>query len=182
MYREQPTMRRTNTQLVAGLLACLVAAMTFESASAAVWHWACRGKLDGQRVLFDRDGLYIARGNKSAGNPGSVTRQSIEEAIIAVKKAGGFAEFDPEDENNGLASPIAFSQTGDGKQKEKVVFTERTSKHISHAHRVICGRDEDTDLYRKVYRYEHDGESTRDIAMQCMEYQLSTRGGRKGCN
>jgi hypothetical protein len=47
---------------------------------------------------------------------------------------------------------------------------------------VICGRDEDTDLYRKVYRYERDGEPARDVTMQCMEYQLSTRGGRKGCN
>jgi hypothetical protein len=175
-------MKRANTQLLAALLTGLAAASTVTSASAAVWEWACQGELGDQRILFDREGLYIASGKEPAGKPRSVTRQSIEEAIIAVKKAGGFTAFRPDDENGGLASPIAFSLTGDGKQKQKVVFTEQSSKQISHAHKIICGRDEDTDLYRKVYRYERDGEPARDITMQCLEYQLTTRGGRKGCN
>jgi hypothetical protein len=180
-------MTRAKGRRVAALLTGLAAALTATSARAAVWTWACQGDIGGQHILFDRDGLYIASGNAPAEKPGyagmrSITRQSIEEAIAAVKKGSGFAAFGPDDENGGLASPITFSQTGDSKQKQKVVFTEQTSKQISHAHKVICGRDEDTDLYRKVYRYERDGEPARDVTMQCMEYQLSTRGGRKGCN
>jgi hypothetical protein len=176
-------MRRANIQLIATLLTGLAAALTCGSASAAVWRWACQGELGGQRILFDRDGLYIAGGKASAGKPGIVTMQSIEEAIAAVKRSGGFTEFGPEDVNRGLESPFEFSLTEDGKQK-KVVFTEQSSKQISHQHRLVfCGsRDEDIDLYRKVYRYERAGEPARDITMQCMEYQLSTRGGRKGCD
>jgi hypothetical protein len=32
-----------------------------------------------------------------------------------------------------------------------------------------------------VYRFQREDEPARDITMQCFEYQLSTRGGRKGC-
>lgn len=47
---------------------------------------------------------------------------------------------------------------------------------------MICGRDEVTDTFRKVYRYERDNETPRTLTMQCIEYTLSTRGGRKGCD
>jgi hypothetical protein len=66
--------------------------------------------------------------------------------------------------------------------KAKVTLSEKSSRRISHKSKLICGRDEDTDVYRKVYYYEREDEPARDITMQCMEYQLSTRGGRKGCD
>jgi hypothetical protein len=175
-------MRGFNTRLLAALLTGVAAVLTATSAPAAVWEWACQGELADQRILFDRGGLYVASGKAPAGKSGKVTRQSIAEAIVAVKRAAGFAEFRPDDENGGLSGSIVFSLTDDGRQTQKIVFTERSSKQISHTHKVVCGRDEDTDLYQKVYRYERDGEPARDITMQCMEYQLSTRGGRKGCN
>jgi hypothetical protein len=174
-------MRRANKRLAATVLTGFAAVLAVQSAPAAVWRWACQGELGDQRVLFDREGLYIVGGKASAGRPGQVTAQSIEEAIDAVKKGGGFTAFSPEDENGGLASPITFLLTDAGKQTQKTVFTERSSKQISHKHKLICGRDEDTDLYLKVYRYERGGEPARDITVMCMEYQLSTRGGRKGC-
>ena len=34
---------------------------------------------------------------------------------------------------------------------------------------------------RKVYRYQLENEPERNITMQCIEYQLSTRAGRPGC-
>jgi len=174
-------MRRANKQLLATVLMGFAAVLMVENAGAAVWRWACQGELGDQRILFDREGLYIVGGKAPARRPGQVTAQSIEEAIDAVKKGGGFTVFSPEDENSGLASPIAFLPADDGKQTQKAVFTEQSSKQISHRHKLICGRDEDTDLYSKVYRYERDGEPAREITMKCMEYQLSTHGGRKGC-
>jgi hypothetical protein len=180
-------MRVTHTHRAAALLTGLAATLTAGSASAAVWTWACQGELNDQRIVFDRDGLYIASGKapagKLAGMPAKFTMQSIENAIAAVRAAGGFTEFSPEDGNGGLESPITFSLAGDGKQPQKVVFTEKSSKRTAHQHRLVqCGsRDEDVDLYQKVYRYERDGEPARTITMQCMEYQLSTKGGRKGC-
>jgi hypothetical protein len=74
---------------------------------------------------------------------------------------------------------IVFKRPDD--EKRKVTFTEKSSRKISHTHKLICGRDEDTDLYRKVYSYQRENEPVRTITMQCMEYQLSTLGGRKGC-
>jgi hypothetical protein len=175
-------MRRTNTQRLAALLAGLAAVLAAGSAPAAVWHWACQGELGDQRVLFDRDGLYIVNGKAPAGKPAKLTAESIQEAIALVKKGAGFTEFGPDDSNGGLESPITFSLTGANKQTQKVVFTEGSTKQISHRHRIVACRDEDTDLHRKVYRYERDGEPARDITMMCMEYQLSTKGGRKGCD
>ena len=62
--------RRANMELVAALLAGLAAASTVTRASAAIWEWACQGELGGQRILFDRDGLYITTGKQPAGKPG----------------------------------------------------------------------------------------------------------------
>jgi hypothetical protein len=173
--------RRIDMQVAAALMTGLAAALTVNSASAAIWTWACQGELGGQRILFDQSGLYIAGGNGPAGKPGKFTLGSIQDAIAAVKSAGGFIGFGLDKADDELASHVlVFSLTDD--KKQKVVFTERSSKRISHKHRIIACRDEDTDLYRKVYRYERDGEPARDIAMQCVEYQLSTRGGRKDCD
>jgi hypothetical protein len=175
-------MRPANTQLLIALLTGLAAASVATSASAAVWEWACQGELGGKGVLFDREGLYIANGKAPAAKPGQFSRQSVAEAIAAVKKDADVTAFRPDDENGGLAGSITFSQADGDKQTQKVAFTERSSTQISQRHKVVCGRDEDTDIYRKVYRFERDGEPARDITMQCVEYQLSTRGGRKGCN
>jgi hypothetical protein len=47
---------------------------------------------------------------------------------------------------------------------------------------MVCGRDENKTITRKVYRLEKDGAPTRDLTMQCMEYMLTTRGGRPCIN
>jgi hypothetical protein len=169
-------------RLLTALLTGFAAALTATSAPAAVWEWACQGELGDQRILFDRDGLYIVSGKAPAGKPGKVTAELIRKAIVLVKKGSDFTEFSPDDGNGGLESPITFSLTDASKQMHKVVFTERSTKQLSHRHRLVACRDEDTDLHRKVYRYERDGEAAREIIMMCMEYQLSTKGGRKGCD
>lgn len=176
-------MKRTNTQRLAAVLAGLATALPAGSASAAIWHWACRGETGGQRILFDQDGLYIAAGSEPAAPHGKFTMESVTGPIVLLKKAGGFIAFGPPQGDDELASKvIVFSRTDDSKHEQKVTLTAQSSKRISHRHRIVACRDEDTDLYRKVYRYERDAEPARDIVMQCMEYQLSTKGGRKGCD
>lgn len=174
-------MRRADTQLIVALLTGLAAVLAAGSASAAVWHWACQGELGGQRILFDRGGLYIASGKAPTGKPGKPTAESIQEAIVVLQKVGDFTRF-VLDSSDGLEGPLTFVLTDDNNQTQKVVLTQRSSKRMSHQHRMVACRDEDADLYRKVYRYERDGEPAHDITMQCMEYQLSTRGGRKDCD
>lgn len=81
-------MRRTDAQWIAALLAGLAAVLTATSAPAAVWHWACHGEVGDQRILFDRDGLCIAGGKAPNGKPAKLTAESIEEAIVLLKKGG----------------------------------------------------------------------------------------------
>ena len=75
---------------------------------------------------------------------------------------------------------MEFARSDD--DKRLVMFTEKSSRRVSHKHRNICWRHEDTDVYRKTYRYEREHEPARDITMQCYEYQLSTKGGHEGCD
>jgi hypothetical protein len=65
---------------------------------------------------------------------------------------------------------------GDG--KNTISLTEKSSKRLSHHTAMVCGRDEVRDVFRKVYRFRRNDEAPRDITLQCMEYTLSTRGGR----
>ena len=47
---------------------------------------------------------------------------------------------------------------------------------------MVCGQDEDKTITRKVYRFEQNGAPPHDVVMQCMEYMLTTRGGRPCTN
>jgi hypothetical protein len=89
-------------------------------------------------------------------------------------------KYEAEDANDGFDQTMTFTFQDD--PKRKVTLTEKSSRWISHSHKLICGRDEDTDIFRKVYSYAREAEPPRDITVQCMKYKLSTRGGRKGCD
>ena len=91
----------------------------------------------------------------------------------------GSVSYEPQEANNGLIDTIVFTRSDD--PKRTLTLTEKSSKKISSRSRLVCGRDQSTEITRKVYRYQLDNEPTRNITMQCVEYQLSTRGGRPGC-
>ena len=166
-------------RIVIGLCALLAAT---NAASAAILSWGCQGQLGDQRVLFNRDGLYIVDGKAPAGKPKKFTADSVGDAIAEVKNGKEtFAEFGPSSDD-GLEGPIVFSAIDASKATQKLVFTQKSTRRISHKHRMICGRDEDSDFYQTVYQFERPGQPTQDIKMQCSYYQLSTRGGRKGCD
>ena len=75
---------------------------------------------------------------------------------------------------------MTFTRAGDGPSPGKLTFTETSSKTLSHRVKHGC-RDEITDRFRKLYRYQSDNESARDVTLECVEYMLTTRGGRP-CN
>jgi hypothetical protein len=166
-------------RIVIGL--CAMLAVT-NAASAAILSWGCQGQLGDQRVLFNRDGLYIVAGKAPVGKPQKFTANSVGDAITELKNGKEtFKEFRP-DNDDGLEGPIVFSTIDASKPTQKLVFTQKSTHRISHKHRTICGRDEDSDLYRAVYQFDRPGQPAQDINMQCSYYQLSTRGGRKGCD
>ena len=66
-----------------------------------------------------------------------------------------------------------------GQADVKLILTELSSRRIEHVtHLIAHCRDETIDRFRKNYRVERDQEPARKVTLICMEYQLSTRGGR----
>jgi hypothetical protein len=63
--------------------------------------------------------------------------------------------------------------------EQKLVLTELSSRQISNRKGRVGPRDEITTLFKKDYRYALDGEPARTITMDCIEYTLTTKGGRK---
>lgn len=175
-------MQRGKTLRNLSAISVLAALVASGSASAAILQYGCLGYLDGQLVVFNRDGLYLADAKTPAGKARRFTADTVDDTIKAIKQTkDNVIEFGQGNDGE-LDETIRFTAIDANKQEHKAVVTYVSSKRLSHKHRMICGRDEDTDLFRSVYRYAHDEEPAREVKMQCFWYQLSTRGGRKGCD
>ena len=163
-------------------LACLIATaatlLSIQTASAGVWAWGCLGPLAGpdQQVVFNRYQMVVLAGKRPAPKLHDLLGDSALNDLIK----GDVVGFDPNNVNEGLIERIEFTRDKD--PKGKITLTEQSSRRTHHRARLICGRDEVTDTFRKVYRYQRDNEKPRTLTMQCIEYTLSTRGGRKGCD
>ncbi len=161
------------TRIVIGVSILLTSA---SGASAAVWQWGCQGQLGDQQVIFNRESMVIVDTKVKMGDVRTLRMTKME----LPPGSPPHADYEPVDFNGGFEDSMTFTRVGD--DKRKVILTEKSSKRLSHRHKLICGRDEDTDVFRKVYSLKRDDEPARDITMQCLEYQLSTRGGRPGCD
>ena len=84
--------------------------------------------------------------------------------------------YDADQSNDGLQQIMTY--TSQSNPKHKLTLTEKSSKLIAHRHHLVCGRDEDTSTERKTYRVERPGLPPVDATLQCLEYLLTTRGGR----
>lgn len=93
----------------------------------------------------------------------------VSERLLAVA-------FEPQFDNEGLIPTMNFTR-GDPVE-DKIVLTERSSRTTLHLQGVSCGRDEETEIMRKVFRYQHGREPEREVTLQCIDYQLTTSGGR----
>jgi hypothetical protein len=153
----------------------ILAAAT-NGASAAIWAWGCQGKLGHQLVIFNRDKMFLVDGKPVRGN----LRKAITDKITALSDAKT-TSFEPNNLNSGFEDKTIEFTRNDAESK-KIVITEQSSRQTSHRTRMICGRDETIDTFRKIYRYQNGKDDPKTITMQCFEYTLSTRGGRKGCD
>ena len=162
-------MKRAMIMRICVGLCALLAAST--GASAAVWAWGCQAQIGGQQIIFNRFSLVVVDTKVKMGNVRNLRLTEID----LPPGSPPSVKYVPEDVNGGFEKTMNFTRKDD--PKAKVTLTEKSSRRISHKSKLICGRDEDTDIYRKVYRFQREDEPARDITMQCMEYQLSTRGG-----
>jgi hypothetical protein len=150
------------------------------SAQAAIYNYGCLGRLGDRQIIFDRDALYIVGAGGHASKPLKFSVDNFGDAIAAAKASKDLdATYEPADAG-GLDETVKFLRKDD--QTRRVTLTEKSSRRVSHKHRMICWRNEDTDVYRKTYRYEREHAPARDITMRCYEYQLSTKGGHEGCD
>jgi len=146
------------------------------SAQAAIWEWGCQGQAGEQQVIFNRYSMVVVDTKVKMGDVRTLRMDKIELPPGSPPNVS----YEPVDDNGFEKKTMEFARSGDAKLK--LTLTEKSSKRISHDHRLICGRDEDSDVYRKKFSMQRENEAPRDITMQCMEYKLSTRGGRKGCD
>jgi hypothetical protein len=161
---------------IAAVAAATLIAFTFASeARAGRWEWGCVGKSADTQFVFNRRQLVTVPPQKRLGK--------IQDLIFAddlAKDLSADQHYDPADENGGLAATILFTRDED--KKQKIALTEKSSKTTFDHTAIVCGRDEEKTITRKIYRLERNGEPARDITVQCMEYQLSTRGGNPCIN
>jgi hypothetical protein len=154
------------------VLACIFAT----DAEAAIWRWGCAGSLGKVQIVSNRYHLLVM--------PREVEHGKLEELIaiddltkdekIAKGTVAGISEFDADDANSGLVKEMTFTSTD-----HTLTLVERSSKTIQHHVSLVQGcRDEIIDRFRKVYRYSFDDEPPREATLECMEYTLTTRGGR----
>lgn len=161
-------------KFVLAALAAVVSIATCGTASAAVWEWRCQGKVGDQQLIFNRHSMAIIDGETNLGN----IEKNGDKITTALEDAG--TNYDTNNGNDGLVPAIEFTSHDD--KKLKVMLTEKSSRRVLHRARMVACRDETTDIFRKVYSFKRDNEAAREITLQCYEYQLSTRGGRKGCD
>jgi hypothetical protein len=163
-------------QLIAAIAAVALIAFAFASdARAGRWEWGCVGTTTDAQVVFNRRQLAVVPPQKRLGK--------IQDLIFVDELAKDFnadQHYDAADENGGLTATMAFARGEDAKQK--ITLTEKSSKTLFNHTAMVCGRDEDKTITRKVYRLEQNGEPPRNITMQCLEYMLTTRGGRPCIN
>jgi hypothetical protein len=166
-----------NIRIMACAWAAVIVVGATSPASAGVWIWGCQGKIGDQQVIYNRYALAVIPAKESPGP----LREIMDRVSIVKGGDDPASSYESTGDGGGSFEPIMkFKRHND--PNRTLTLTEKSSRKISGKHRLICGRDEDTDVFRKVYRYQREDEPARDITMQCMEYQLSTRGGRKGCD
>jgi hypothetical protein len=139
-------------------------------ASAGIWEWGCMGVSGSEQIVFNRGNLIVAPAKPPLGRLDDLMR--TDDLTNKFSDATG---YNADDDNDGFQKTMTFTSQDDSKT---LILTERSSTRISHKKHMVCGRDEITDIYRKVYRFDPPHASAHNITLQCMEYLLTTTGGR----
>jgi hypothetical protein len=149
-------------------------------ASAAIWRWGCTGPLGESQIVSGRYQLLVLPAKMPHGKLSDVIflDDLTKDQKLPKDADADIATYETDDGNSGLDKQMTFARND--QSGRKLTLTEKSSKLL--AHRTVRGcRDEITDRFRKVYRLTRDDEPTRDVTLECIDYTLTTRGGR-ACN
>ena len=147
-------------------------------ASAAVWQWGCAGRLGDRQIVFNRNQLLVMPGKTPhAKLDRLIALDDLTKDETIAKDAADIAPYQTDDNNSGFVKEMTFTRSGEA--GGKLTLTEKSSRTLAHSDRLWhhC-RDEITDRFRKVYRVVPESEPARDVTLDCIEYTLTTRGGR----
>lgn len=156
-------------QAMLAAASALAAILLSVPAQAGILAFGCQGQIGDQQFVFNRYEAFVVDSKKPLGNVRDLVRDSIADKLDSER-----VSYDRLGDE--LDQRMEFERTGD--KDKKLTLTEKSSKITYQRHKLVCGRDDDTVIYSKVYRYEREKEPAREIKMQCIYYTLSTRGGR----
>jgi len=137
-------------------------------ASAGIWAWGCIGKLGSERVIFDRNTMIV-----TAAKLPRVKLEYLGSSGSKLKTEDG-TTFDNVG-SNGLEQTMQFVKTDQSEQK--LTLIETSSRKTSYRKGHVGPREEYTTKFLKTFRYAPDKAPEQNIAMQCIEYVLTTCGG-----
>ncbi len=169
-----PIARRTSRLIHFVIGGAAIVVMTIASgatASAGVWQWGCIGPTGRNQIAFNREALIVAPKDTALGKLDALIR--LDDLSGKFPDAQG---YNADDDNSGFQKTMVFTRQDES--SGKLILKEKSATKISHRQHMICGRDEIGDFYGKVYRYDPPHERARSITLQCMEYLLTTTGGR----
>ncbi len=145
-------------------------------ASAAVWRWGCAGSIGDGQIVSNRGQLLVlpAKAPHAALDQLIFLDDLTKDAKLSRDFRADIADY-AADDGNGLEQQMTYSRNS--QSGGKLVLTEMSSTTLSHSIVSDC-RDEIIDRFRKVYRLTVDDRPPRDVTLECIEYMLTTRGGR----
>jgi uncharacterized protein YeaC (DUF1315 family) len=164
-------MERSMKLAIAASLGLAVSVVSFGTATAGDWQWGCLGPMGDGQILFSRYTLIIA--------PAKPVLGKLEELFRIFDLSEKFPDaeaYNAEQTNDGLQKTMTYASQSN--PNNKLTLTENSSKEVLHRHHLVCGRDEDVSIERKVYRVERPNTTPIKVTLQCREYLLTTRGGR----
>ncbi len=156
----------------AGALGLLLMIASTSPAVAGNAAWGCQGRIGPQQVIFNRYSMFVFDSKKPFGDLKLLLKDDINELV----KDGDSVKYETRDENDTLVKKIEFTPTDN--QGGTITLTERSSRKLAHRGQLICGREESTAVTRKVYWLKRESKPARTISMSCIEYLLTTHGGR----
>ena len=129
------------------------------------------GPLSGDQVIFNRSTLTVLPGHSSKVKLQQLTSDGVDIGALDGRN------FNSDDGNSGFERTIGF--TSADQPADKLTLAEVSSRKVSERKGHVGPREESTTKFKKVYRYALENEPARPIAMDCIEYTLTTRGGRQ---
>jgi hypothetical protein len=105
--------------------------LTASNASAVVWAWGCQAQFGAQQIIFNRFSLVVVETTQKMDDVRNL--RTTEMGLPPGSPPN--VRYVPEDANGGFEKSMPFTHKDN--PKRKVTLTEKSSRTISHKHKLI---------------------------------------------